>query len=192
MEELIPISYINDFTFCPASIYFHGLMDGSDKMLYQSKYQIEGTASHHTVDNRAYSTKKDILQGMHVCSIKYGLIGKIDIFDKKNKILIERKKRISKIYPGHIFQLYGQYFALIEEDYEIEQLQIHSMEDNKRYNIPLPSNNIKILEEFENTIENMHSFLLDDFEQNNTQKCTRCIYSALCINSRYHDEPSGF
>lgn len=77
MEELIPISYINDFTFCPASIYFHGLMDGSDKMLYQSKYQIEGTASHHTVDNRAYSTKKDILQGMHVCSIKYGLIPRL-------------------------------------------------------------------------------------------------------------------
>ena len=42
MEELIPISYINDFTFCPASIYFHGLIDGSDKMLYQSKYQIIG------------------------------------------------------------------------------------------------------------------------------------------------------
>ena len=107
MEEMIPISYINDFTFCPASIYFHGLIDGSDKMLYQSKYQIEGPASHHTVDNHTYSTKKDILQGMHVCSIKYGLIGKIDIFDKKNKILIERKKRISKIYSGHIFQLYG-------------------------------------------------------------------------------------
>jgi hypothetical protein len=37
MEDgIIPMSYLNDFTFCPPSIYFHNLMDGLDKTMSQS------------------------------------------------------------------------------------------------------------------------------------------------------------
>lgn len=78
MEELIRISNINDFLFCPVSIYFHGLMDGADRTMIQSEYQINGTAAHRSVDDGTYTTHHDTLRGIEVCSVKYGIIGKID------------------------------------------------------------------------------------------------------------------
>lgn len=188
MEELIPISYINDFTFCPVSIYFHELMGRTDRMLFQTRNQINGSASHRTIDSNTYSSKKNVLQGVSVCSMKYGLIGKIDVFDIESGTLIERKKHVSKIYQGHIFQLYGQYFSMIEEGYDVKRLQIHSMDDNKTYDIPHPSADEDLLNAFESTISDMQYFEMNGFEQDNISKCEHCIYSTLCVNTRYHDD----
>lgn len=41
---------LNDFVFCPVSIYFHSLYDGVERNLYQGKSQINGTKSHETID----------------------------------------------------------------------------------------------------------------------------------------------
>lgn len=49
MEETIIISYLNDFIFCPVSIYFHKLYGNRDKMLYQSEYQLNGTDAHKKI-----------------------------------------------------------------------------------------------------------------------------------------------
>lgn len=37
MDDLIIISNLNDFIFCPASIYFHKLYGSEDTIMYQSK-----------------------------------------------------------------------------------------------------------------------------------------------------------
>ena len=50
-ENLIPITNLNDFIFCPVSIYFHSLDADSDRLLLQEKRQINGSASHEAVDN---------------------------------------------------------------------------------------------------------------------------------------------
>ncbi len=180
MEELIRISNLNDFLFCPASIYFHSLMDGSDRTLYQSEYQINGTWSHTTIDNGTYSSKKSILQGIEIYSEQYGLTGKIDIFDVRTETLTERKKHITKIYDGHVLQIYGQYFGLIEAGYSVKKLRIHSMDNNKNYDIPLPSESPDYLKLFKNTITLMNSFDLSNFTQTNAAKCDRCIYAPMC------------
>lgn len=39
MDDLIIISNLNDFIFCPASIYFHKLYGSEDTIMYQSKAQ---------------------------------------------------------------------------------------------------------------------------------------------------------
>ena len=93
MEEIILISYLNDFIFCPISIYFHNLYRTIDKKMYQSTYQINGTNAHKSVDSNTYSTKRNILQGINVFSEKYGIQGKIDIFDIDKELLIERKNK---------------------------------------------------------------------------------------------------
>lgn len=59
MEETIIISYLNDFIFCPISIYFHKLYGNRDKLLYQSEYQLNGTDAHKTIDQKTYTTSKD-------------------------------------------------------------------------------------------------------------------------------------
>ena len=60
MEDLILISNLNDFIFCPISIYFHKLYGNQDKLTYQSQYQINGTKAHEKVDNKQYSSRKDV------------------------------------------------------------------------------------------------------------------------------------
>lgn len=38
MDDTIIISNLNDFIFCPASIYFHKLYGSEDKLMYQTNY----------------------------------------------------------------------------------------------------------------------------------------------------------
>lgn len=102
MEEIILISWLNDFIFCPVSIYFHNLYGALNKTLYQSSYQLNGTKAHQCIDNGTYSDKKSILQGINVYSQEFGIQGKIDVFDIKKKLLTERKNQIIKIYNGYI------------------------------------------------------------------------------------------
>ena len=61
MYGTIPITQLNDFVFCPASIYFHMLYGDTDNILYQSRDQINGTAAHSAIDEQRYSDRKDIL-----------------------------------------------------------------------------------------------------------------------------------
>ena len=73
MDDLIIISNLNDFIFCPASIYFHKLYGSEDKIMYQSKAQLDGTRAHEKIDNGTYSTRKKILISN---DIRPGKIGK--------------------------------------------------------------------------------------------------------------------
>ena len=63
------------------------------------------------------------------------IIGKIDIYDKKKELLVERKKHIKEIYDGYVFQLYAQYYCMTEMGYNVSKLQIRSCDDNKIYKI---------------------------------------------------------
>lgn len=180
MFEEILITQLNDFIFCPASIYFHNLYGETDRMTYQSTQQINGTSVHESVDHATYSTRKDILMGTGVYCEKYGLIGKIDVFDMKKGILIERKRQVKVLYDGYYFQVYAQCFGLREAGYIVKQIKIHSIVDNKNFDIPLPENNIEMLEKFQDTIHQMHIFKLAGFEQTCPEKCRNCIYEPAC------------
>lgn len=183
MEETILISYLNDFIYCPVSIYFHKLYGNTEKLLYQGESQINGTKAHESIDNVTYSTKKDILQGVEIFSSKYNIIGKIDIFDIKNKTLTERKNKIVKIYDGYVFQLYAQYFCLIEMGYVVEKIRFYSMQDNKVYNIKLPVEDIEMFNQFEKLIKEIREFDIHKFHQTNIEKCRKCIYEPACDRS---------
>ena len=104
MESYITLSYLNDFIFCPRSIYFHQLYAGFNEQLYKQKPQVAGTEAHSSIDNKTYSTRNDVLMGIEVFSTKYNIVGKIDVFDCKTGKLTERKRAIKKIYDGYIFQ----------------------------------------------------------------------------------------
>jgi CRISPR-associated exonuclease Cas4 len=179
MEPYIQISKINDFIFCPKSIYFHGIYENFSEKTYHQSPQVKGRIKHESIDYGKYSTAKRYLQGLEVYSEKYNLAGKIDIYDKEEKSLIERKNKIVKIYDGYRYQLYAQYFCMTEMNYEVKKLYFYSMTDNKKYEIDLPKGDE--LERFENTISEMRSFdmLKNNFKQS-PAKCAKCIYAELC------------
>lgn len=188
MDDLIQISWLNDFVFCPISLYIHRLYGQADHMLLQNPSQINGSHAHAAVDTHRYSGRADILQGMTVYCEQYGLIGKIDLFDQKKHLLIERKKKLKKIFLGHHFQLYGQYFALKEMGYNIKAICLYSMDDNKTYPISLPEKDPDCFVAFEKTISQMRAFNIFSFVQTNKQKCLNCIYEPLCGGSVVYDE----
>lgn len=171
---------LNDFIFCPASIYFHQIEAETERFTYQSSFQLNGTAKHEAVDESRYSSRKDVLQGMQVYSEKYGLIGKIDVFDVSKGILTERKKKVSQIFDGYIFQVYAQFFALEEQGYHVNEIRIYSMDDNIVYPVTLPNEDIEMLKKFESTIHAVKNFSLYGFKQDNPLKCESCIYEPLC------------
>jgi CRISPR-associated protein Cas4 len=180
MDDYIIISNLNDFIFCPASIYFHNLYGSMDTFLYQGASQINGTDAHKSLDNGTYSEKKNIITGLAVYSEQYNLVGKIDLYDSDSKILTERKKKIKTIYEGYIFQIYAQYFAMKEMGYEVRKLRFYSMDDNKSYPVILPENDLEMKCKFEETINKIKCFEMDSFVQTNFEKCKKCIYEPAC------------
>lgn len=60
MDDAIIISNLNDFIFCPASIYFHKLYGSEDNLMYQSSYQINGSKAHEAVDNARLSINQHV------------------------------------------------------------------------------------------------------------------------------------
>ena len=173
----IQISKINDYIFCPRSLYFHSVYENFDKGQYKAKPQIAGTIAHKTIDTNKFSSRKNILQGTEVFSEEYGIIGKIDIYDKDKKELIERKRLIKKIYDGYLFQLYAQKLCLEEMGYQVDKMKLYSMVDNKVYPVNLSSEQLK---KFNSTLKAMRGFDLTLSKCADANKCNNCIYHELC------------
>lgn len=180
MELYLKITYLNDFIFCPLSIYYHQLYGELAERLYYNDAQLDGKAVHESIDNRHYSTHKNILQGIDVYSEEYKICGKIDLFDSDKCLLTERKKHIEKIYDGYLFQLYAQCFCLREMGYTVNQIRFYSSDDNKVWNVELPEKNPKMFSKFKNICTEMQNFDLDNFIPQNEEKCRRCIYNDFC------------
>jgi CRISPR-associated exonuclease Cas4 len=179
MEPSIRISNINDFIFCPHSIYLHGVYESFHENIYKDKPQTAGTLAHETVDTKTYSSAKRYLQGISIYSATYGIVGKLDIYDREEQALIERKRLIKTVYDGYRFQLYAQYYCLTEMGYPVIKLFLHSLANNKRYPIPLPEGEEK--EKFFTVLAKLNGYQagVTKFPVNK-HKCAMCIYRELC------------
>lgn len=180
MELYLKITYLNDFIFCPLSIYYHQLYGDLAERLYYDNAQLDGKSAHSAIDEKRYSTHKNVLQGIDVYSDEYKLCGKIDIFDNEKGLLTERKKHIETIYDGYVFQLYAQCLCLREMGYNVKSIRFYSIDDNKVYPQKLPEENPEMLEKFKLTNQEMHFFNVDSYEPKNPDKCRRCIYNDFC------------
>lgn len=177
MDSAIIISAINDFLYCPKSLYLHGIYSSFATSTYHDTPQINGTIAHENIEQGCYTTSKDVLQGLSVYCARLGLKGKIDVYDAKNKFLIERKYRVKNIYKGFRYQLYAQMCCLEEAGFPVAKLFIHSLSDNKRYEIPLPTKEEKL--EFEKVVTDMKSFSADSVQKHHCDHCQNNIYGLL-------------
>ena len=181
METFLQITYLNDFVFCPYSIYLHQVFDNNVEEVYSAKPQQRGKAEHRDIDR--FEDKEDdeqqaILQGAYVISTQLGLYGKIDTLFIAEKKLVESKYHIVTLYRGYYYQLWAQYYALIEMGYEVESLSFVSIKDRLEYPIPLPCEEDRI--ELRNHIRKIARFNFESDIPVNSTKCRHCIYAALC------------
>jgi CRISPR-associated protein Cas4 len=153
--------------------------DNFHKKTYHRVPQVAGTIAHESIENNTYSSSKRYIMNMEVYSDTLGICGKIDVYDTETKILIERKKKLHKLYDGQKYQLYAQMACMKEMGHEVFGLKIHSLSDNKRHDIPLPNDNEWKI--FVNIIEKMQNFSAEDAKiLVNSPKCAQCIYQPLC------------
>lgn len=61
-EQPLAISQLNDFIFCPVSIFFHSL-ETEENIMVQDSFQLNGTNAHKHSNSAAYSAEKSVLQG---------------------------------------------------------------------------------------------------------------------------------
>ena len=179
MEELLPITNLNDFLFCPRSLYFGNIFRNSrGQDAYQQTPQKTGLAAHQNIDAEAYSSRKNVLSGVMVYCEQFGLIGRIDVYDGDRQTLTERKWSISAVWEGFRLQMHAQFYALTEMGYTVQKLQLHSKKDNRTYIIPLPDEQdaLRLAE----VIEQMRTFRLDKPFIANPKKCQACIYREIC------------
>lgn len=180
MEQPLNITALNDFIFCPISIYFHNLYGTMDKTLYQDKVQLDGTKAHESIDTKSYTGKSSIITGMDVYCEEFDLAGKIDMYDTETFTLTERKNKVTAIYDGYVYQIYAQCLALREMGYEVKKLVIHSIEDNRNYPISLPEDDSVMYAKFIKTNREIREFDFNSYVQTNHEKCAHCIYAPYC------------
>ncbi len=145
MEYYIPISTLNDFIFCPYSIYLHNVYMETDEGLYHATPQTRGKIAHETIDNKKASNRVEDLQALPIISEEYGLMGKIDIYKGKEHKLIERKYQLKNIYQGQIYQLWAQYLCMKEMGFDVKEIAFYVISTNKMIPIDLP-NHIQLSE----------------------------------------------
>lgn len=176
MFSYLSISTLNDFVFCPYSIYLHNVYKEGSEDNYHAMPQVAGKNAHQTVDRVGGIQQK--ITGLEVFSEELELMGKIDLFDPLSKSLIERKRKLKYIYQGQIWQLQAQYFCMIEMGYSVDSIGFYSMADHKSFPQPIPSQSDKNI--LKSAIEEIKNFdFLVDINVN-PNKCRHCIYNNLC------------
>lgn len=179
MLDYIPLSTLNDFIFCPYSIYLHGVYMDADEDMYKAEPQTKGTIAHRGIDLKKASTRKADMMSLPVYSDSLGISGKIDVYRQDRRLLIERKSNLKKIFRGHIYQLWGQYFCMEEMGYEVNGLAFYEVSTNKTIPVELPGD--KGREELESFIRRFRSYNpAEDIFTINANKCSHCIYCNLC------------
>ncbi len=177
-EDYIPISTLNDFIFCPYSIYLHNVYMETDEGLYHATPQTRGKIAHETIDNKKASNRVDDLQALPIISEEYGLMGKIDIYKGKEHKLIERKYQLKNIYQGQIYQLWAQYLCMKEMGYDVKEIAFYVISTNKMIPIDLP-NHIQ-LSEFQRFLDEYRKYDPSSPLKANINKCLHCIYCSIC------------
>lgn len=177
-EDYISISTLNDFFFCPYSIYLHNVYMETDEGLYHAMPQTRGQNAHETIDIKKASNKADVLQSFPIFSEKYKLMGKIDLYRGKDKKLIERKYQLKNIYQGQIYQLWAQYLCMIEMGYDVKEIAFYEVSTNKMIPIDLP--NAKQIEQFQTFLKIYQTYNPEQPIPVNSNKCRHCIYCSLC------------
>lgn len=169
---------LNDYIFCPYSIYLHNVYMNTDESLYHATPQINGRIAHQSVDQKQATTAKDCIMALSVYSETFGVIGKIDLYRKSTKTLVERKYQLKQIYRGQIYQLWMQYYCMLEMGYEIEKIAFYETSRNKTYNIPLPQEQER--QELLTFIDSFRNYNPQNSITVNPNKCRHCIYCNLC------------
>jgi len=147
--NLIPVTWVKQYYFCPRIIYYLGVLGCSERL---TESMIEGRDYHLSEEQKAKRRKsvarerrepaKSVWSRLPVVSEKLGLYGVIDeIYETENGLVIVENKFMKaprKPFPGHVYQ--GVAYAMLAEENigkVVRKIVIRYLRDNKAFEIPL-------------------------------------------------------
>ena len=179
MEEYIPITHLNDFLFCPYSIYLHNVYQGAEDQAVKAAPQLSGTKAHKRKEE---STPDGALMlSMPVLSEELGIYGIIDEYDPLGGVLTEYKNHINKVFEGQLVQVQSQAICLAEMEYTLKALRLADLSTGRTVPVRLPTEADR--QRIKELIGRYKSWSPENRLEVNPAKCRKCIYSALCDKS---------
>ena len=110
MESVLTMTQLNDFLFCPRSLYYSGIYrNGSAPEFYHQTPQITGSLAHEAIDEGRYSDRRQVLCGIMVFCEKYGLTLKVtykgtnDV--EENIVLAQSPKAGEEVFENDVFTI---------------------------------------------------------------------------------------
>ena len=150
----------------------------TDEGLYHATPQTRGKLAHEPVDSKTSSNRNDDIFALPIYSEQLGLMGKIDVYKRKDKKLVERKYQLKHIFQGQIYQLWAQYYCMTEMGYAVDSIAFYEISTNKTIPVNIPSEADR--KELESFILSFKSYDPLMQIQVNPNKCQHCIYCSLC------------
>ena len=102
----------------------------TDEDIFKTIVQLSGTNAHKATDSKKGSSRSCDILSLPVCSNSLGLYGVIDLYRGNTATLIERKLRLNHIFRGQLYQLWGQYFCMIEMGYKVNAIAFYEISTN--------------------------------------------------------------
>lgn len=93
MNDYIPLSMLNDFIFCPYSIYCIACIWSRTKTYIKPLHRLKAPLlTRGGGDEKKSSTRRSDIMSLPVYCDELGISGKIDVYKQDKHLLIERKK----------------------------------------------------------------------------------------------------
>ncbi len=187
-DELIPISVLQHYSFCPRQVALIHL----EQLWAENLYTAQGNILHERVDTVHHESRRNMRTeyGMSIRSLKYGLIGKTDIVEfelgadnsYKRIIPVEFKRGKQKEKAHDRVQLYAQALCLEEMFHvEIPEGQFYYLQEHRRSTVEF-SDDLKI--NTKKIISNSMKLLLSGktpLAHYEKKRCDRCSLVDLCM-----------
>jgi CRISPR-associated exonuclease Cas4 len=174
-EELVNVSDLNQFQYCPRRYWYLHFFDTQGR----NYYRIEGKTRH---ENKA--SRGDWVNELYLESESLGLKGKIDVLDLEDgrTIPIERKRAGSgEYYWNDEVQIAG-YCLLLEENIagSVREGAIYLYETDQRMHIPITEDHREAVRD---AIDAMRSMTPDTVPPltDNPNKCEKCSTREYCM-----------
>src|SRR5690606_7798224 len=96
--------------------------------IYHSFFQTKGKRLHDFIEN---NKDEKSWKNAFVASSKLGVYGRIDVYDAEEKELIEYKSVVAIAYKGYYYQIWAQYYCLLEMGIPVLKLAFYDFKEKK-------------------------------------------------------------
>lgn len=189
--QLIPVTWIKQYHFCPRIIYYLGVSGHSERL---TESMLEGREFHSSEERKAKrrktvgGEKKELVKTqwnrLNITSTKLGLYGTVDGVAETDDglIVVENKwmKAPKRPYPGHIYQTVA-YAMLVEEAFgkPVRKIVVRYVRDEKSFEIPLTEDLRRhilwTISKIKSIIENERTPRIRE-----SKKCLNCGFKKIC------------